>query len=365
MYHWPPMSGAPSPESFSPLRFADGRLEILDQTRLPHEETWLLCKRPEEVADAIRRLSVRGAPAIGVAAAWGLVLGVSGAAEEEVDDRFGSTLELLAATRPTAVNLRWALDRGAEVFAAARRDHRDPGEALASWAARLQSDDVEANLRIGDHGAPLFGPRDRVLTHCNTGSLATAGFGTALGVVTRAWQEGRLDRVWVDETRPLLQGARLTTWELGRLGIPYSLITDSAAGSLMARGMVDRIVVGADRIAANGDVANKIGTYTLAVLADRHSVPFYVAAPLSTIDPETASGREIPIEERGPEEVVSALGASFTPEGAEALNPAFDVTPAALVSAIITDAGVLEPPYDTSISAALGRASGHERSRTS
>jgi methylthioribose-1-phosphate isomerase len=209
---------------------------------------------------------------------------------------------------------------------------------------------------MGAHGAPLFGPRDRVLTHCNAGALATAGYGTALGVVTRAYHDGRVASVWVDETRPLLQGARLTTWELGRLGIPYRLVTDSAAGALMSRGLVDRVVVGADRIAANGDTANKIGTYPLAVLARRHGVPFYVAAPLSTVDRDTPSGDHIPIEERAREEVTSALGTPVAPADAEALNLAFDVTPAELVTAIITEQGVLEPPYETSIPAAFERA---------
>ena len=229
-------------DSFSPLRFVDGKLEILDQTRLPHEETWLVCETPEPVADAIRRLSVRGAPAIGVAAAWGLVLGLRETGDGgDPETAFETTFGLLASTRPTAVNLRWALDRGREVFETARATGRDPAAALESWAARLQTEDVEANRRIGAHGAELFGPEDRVLTHCNAGALATAGFGTAIGVVTQAYHEGRIRSVWVDETRPLLQGARLTTWELGRLGIPYRLVTDSSAGALMARGEVDRI----------------------------------------------------------------------------------------------------------------------------
>jgi len=342
-----------SPSTFSPIRWSDDHLELLDQTRLPSEEIWLECRTPEDVAGAIRRLSVRGAPAIGVAAAYGLVLGVR---EEEgrngLEAHMHGVIELLGATRPTAVNLRWALDQGKVIIA----DHIKIGAApklieaaLLDWANRLHAEDVAANRRMGEHGAALFAAGDRVLTHCNAGALATAGYGTALGVIQAAWSGGRLASVWVDETRPLLQGARLTAWELGRLGIPYRLVTDSSAGALMSRGLVDRIVVGADRIAANGDTANKIGTYSLAVLAQRHGVPFYVAAPLSTIDPDTPSGDAIPIEERDAEEVRRVFGTSIAPQDAEAMNFAFDVTPAELITAIITDAGVLEPPYEESI----------------
>lgn len=353
----PESPGSTSEKTFSPLRFVEGHLEILDQTRLPHEEHWLVCSTPEPVAEAIRRLSVRGAPAIGVAAAWGLALGLRGVPREQAGERFAATYRLLLETRPTAVNLRWALDRGREVFDRALGAGEDPGEALAAWAHRVQRRDVEANREIGRHGASLFRAGEKVLTHCNTGALATAGFGTALGVVTRAWEEGNVEEVWVDETRPLLQGARLTSWELGRLGIPYRIVTDSSAGALMAEGRVDRVVVGADRIAANGDTANKVGTYPLAVLADRHGIPFHVAAPLSTIDPTAANGREIPIEERRREEVTSISGHPVAPEDAEALNLAFDVTPAELIGAIVTDAGVLRPPFEESIAEALSRAS--------
>jgi len=348
-------------DRFSPIAWAGDHLRLLDQTRLPGEEAWFECRRPEDVAAAIRRLSVRGAPAIGVAAAYGLVLGIdpgSGAGPEETARRFAEVSDLLAGTRPTAVNLRWALARGREVF---RRAVAEGGgaaaahAALLAWAERLHADDVETNRRIGAHGARLFAAGDRALTHCNTGALATAGYGTALGVIRASFDAGRLASVWVDETRPLLQGARLTAWELGRLGIPHRLVTDSSAGALMARGLVDRIVVGADRIAANGDTANKIGTYPLAVLARRHGVPFYVAAPLSTIDPDTVSGDAIPIEEREGDEVTTLAGAAVAPAGAIALNLAFDVTPAELITAIVTDAGVLEPPYEASIRAALAR----------
>ncbi len=362
--------------AFTPIRYVDGRLELLDQTRLPAEEVWLPCPNVETVADAIRRLAVRGAPAIGVAAAWGLVVAVSNddarvfaddaarddetsspAIEADLATRFDDAWELLAGTRPTAVNLRWALDQGRRVWRdALPRGIEAARAALVEWAARLQAADLAANERMGEHGAALFAAGDRALTHCNAGALATAGYGTAIGVLTSAWRTGRLANVWVDETRPLLQGARLTAWELSRLGIPYRLITDNSAGALIARGHVDRIVVGADRIARNGDTANKIGTYPLAVLASRHHIPFYVAAPLSTVDLATPNGAAIPIEERRPEEVVALHGTRTAPLDAAALNLAFDVTPAELITAIITEAGVLEPPYEESLERAVRHA---------
>ena len=336
---------------FSPLRWSGDELLLLDQTLLPEQETWLHCRRPRDVAGAIRRLSVRGAPAIGVAAAYGLVLGAGD---------FDAACDLLLSTRPTAVNLRWALEQGRAlrdrcIEAGERRELR--GRLLA-WARGLHRQDVEANRRIGRFGRVLFEQGDRVLTHCNAGALATAGYGTAIGVVEAAWSAGRLTSVWVDETRPLLQGARLTTWELARLEIPHRLITDNSAGAVIARGWVQKIVVGADRIAANGDVANKVGTYSVAVLAARHGVPFYVAAPLSTIDCGTPSGQDIPIEERHADEVVHAFGKRIAPQDTEALNLAFDVTPAELVAALITDAGVLRPPYRESIDAAFSDRGG-------
>lgn len=345
-------------EPFSPMRWEGDCLKMLDQTRLPAEEAWLDCTEPEQVADAIRRLAVRGAPAIGVAAAYGLALGLRSERDpERLAARFEEVSSLLGGTRPTAVNLRWALDRGRKVFEASRSEGPEAAHrALLEWARRLHAEDVRANLRIGEHGAPLFAEGSRVLTHCNTGSLATAGYGTALGVIQSAWRGGRVGMVWVDETRPLLQGARLTAWELQKLGIPFRLVTDSSAGALMSQGLVDRIVVGADRIAANGDTANKIGTYTVAVLAKRHGVPFYVAAPLSTIDRATPTGAEIPIERRQDLEVTEVFGTRVAPNGTEAVNFAFDVTPAELITAIVTDAGVLEPPYTESIAAAFARA---------
>lgn len=340
--------------AFSPIRWRDDHLQLLEQTLLPHREEWLECRTPEVVADAICRLAVRGAPAIGVSAAFGLVVGLTGATDDDFAARFEATWELLAGTRPTAVNLRWALDLGREVY----QRHQPAGAvavraALLDWARQLHAADIESNRRLGDYGAELFAPGDRVLTHCNAGALATGGYGTALGVIQSSWVAGRLAMVWVDETRPLLQGARLTTWELARAEIPYRLVTDNSVGSLMSRGLVERVIVGADRIAANGDTANKIGTYTVAVLADRHQVPFYVAAPLSTIDRAAASGADIPIEERAAVEVTELFGTSIAPPGAPAANFAFDVTPAELIAAIITDAGVLEAPFDESIAEAF------------
>ena len=306
----------------APLRWADGALMVLDQRRLPHDEVWVRCQTAEQVAECIRTLAVRGAPAIGLAAAYGIA--VTARAGEDV----GAAGKLLRRARPTAVNLAWAVDLALAA---------DDPLALAQ---RLHEEQLEADRRMAEVGAERFEPGDRALTHCNTGALATGGFGTAGGVLRAAWERDRLAHVWVDETRPLLQGARLTAWELRRAGIPFRVVADSAAGGLMARGLVDRIVVGADRIAANGDVANKVGTYPLSVLAARHGIPFYVAAPLSTIDSRTPTGDDIPIEERDPAEVAV--------EG-DAFNPAFDLTPAELVTAIFTEAGVLEQPYAAAI----------------
>ncbi len=321
-----------------PLRFEDDALLILDQRALPGEERWVRCERPEQVAECIRTLAVRGAPAIGIAAAYGMALADREQAAAQETSAAGAdrtaakgpaaAAELLRSARPTAVNLAWAVDQALA-----------SGDPLAC-ARRLHREQEAADRRLAALGADRFEPGDRALTHCNAGALATAGYGTAGGVLRAAWEQGRLAQVWVDETRPLNQGARLTTWELERDGIPHRLVTDSSAGTLIARGLVDRIVVGADRIAANGDVANKVGTYPLAVLAQRHGVPFYVAAPVSTIDRDTPDGASIPIEERDPSE----LGA-----GVPAVNFAFDVTPAELVTAIVTEAGVLEPPYDEAI----------------
>jgi methylthioribose-1-phosphate isomerase len=334
----------------APLRWEEGALLVLDQRRLPAREEWLRCTTVEQVAEAIRTMAVRGAPAIGLAAAYGMALG---ARDPE------RSAELLAATRPTAANLRWALNRARDALRAPvttggqDEEDPDPAEILLSHARRLHEQQLEGEHRLAALGAERLEPGDRVLTHCNTGALATGAYGTAGAVLSTAWERGRLGSVWVDETRPLLQGARLTAWELGRLGIPYRLVADASAGALMARGLVDRVLVGADRIAANGDVANKIGTYPLAVLADRHGIPFLVVAPVSTIDPAAPDGTSIPIEERDPGELLG----SAAPGTADALNLAFDVTPAELVTAVVTEAGVLEPPYGETIARAVaGRA---------
>lgn len=359
-------SGGGDGDGFSPLHWQDGALYLLDQTLLPSREVWIRCDTTAKVADAIRRLAVRGAPAIGVAAAYGLVVGLLEARpDEDLDGQFDRVAATLRATRPTAVNLAWALDRGREEYSRLRdRERGALIDGMLAWASRLHAQDDATNRRIGANGAQLFSAGDRVLTHCNAGALATAGWGTALGVVHSSWLAGKVAKVWVDETRPLLQGARLTAWELQRLGIPFHVITDSSAGAVMARGLVDRIVVGADRIAANGDVANKIGTYTVAVLAARHDIPFYVAAPLSTIDLATASGSEIPIEERQDLEVTEVFGTRVAPPQAPAFNLAFDVTPNELVTAIITEVGVLRPPYDVSIARAFQRGAELRNSAT-
>jgi methylthioribose-1-phosphate isomerase len=292
---------------------------LLDQRRLPDEVVEVRCASAAEVADAIRGMAVRGAPAIGIAAAYGLAL-----AAVRGDD-LAEAERVLAASRPTAVNLPWALAR--------MRDDPTPERARA-----LHEEEVERCRRMSAHAAVLFAPGTRALTHCNAGGLATGGYGSAVGALRAAAERGLLERVLVDETRPLLQGARLTAWELEQAGIPHAVIADSAAGSLMAGGEVDLVVTGADRIAANGDTANKIGTYSLAVLAAHHGIPLYVVAPSSTLDPETADGTGIPVEERDPAELTSRFPAR---------NPAFDVTPASLIAAIVTEEGVHRPPYSS------------------
>ena len=307
------------------VRLELGAVVLLDQRRLPDEVVELRCGSAAEVADAIRTMAVRGAPAIGVAAAYGLAL----AAERGED--LERAYEVLAASRPTAVNLVWALDR--------MRDDPSPERAR-----RLHQEEVERCRRMARHAAALFGPGTRALTHCNAGGLATGGYGSAVGALLAAWEDGLLAHVWVDETRPLLQGARLTAWELEAAGIPHAVIADAAAAHVMARGEVDCVVTGADRIAANGDTANKIGTYGLAVAAAHHGLPLYVVAPTSTLDPATPTGAGIPIEERDPAEVTSRFPAR---------NPAFDVTPAALIAAIVTEEGVHRAPYESSLPRAV------------
>ncbi len=333
---------------------ADSRaVEVLDQTRLPEAEVWLRLGSAAEVAEAIRRLRVRGAPAIGIAAARGLALELALATSLEpaaFDARLAETAATLKGARPTAVNLAWAVDRLCAV-AAEHRGKGPGGVACKVWgeADRIAAEDAAMCRAIGEHALGLFPEPDgrplEVLTHCNAGALATGGIGTALAGVYLAAERGRSVHVWVDETRPLLQGSRLTAWELGRAGIPATVIVDSVAASLMAAGKVDLVITGADRIAANGDAANKIGTYALAVLARHHAVPFYVAAPSSTVDPATPTGAAIPIEERGADEVRRGFGRLTAPATVPVFAPAFDVTPAALIAAIVTDRGVLRPPY--------------------
>jgi methylthioribose-1-phosphate isomerase len=333
----------------APVRWAGDRLLLLDQTRLPREELTREFARWENVAEAIRTLVVRGAPAIGVTAAFGVALAArqSGATTfDSLLDDIETAIKGLAATRPTAVNLFWALDRMRSTLLAGRAMSVDAIRSrLLAEAQAILDEDVAANRAMGDHGATLVPSGARILTHCNAGALATAGYGTALGVVRSAHAQGKVALVWVDETRPVMQGSRLTAWECVRDGIPHRLVADVVAASLMGRGQVDLVVTGADRIAANGDTANKIGTYALAVLARHHHVPFYVAAPFSTIDPTLASGAEIPIEERDPAEV-RRVGATVTaPEASPVFNPAFDVTPSELIAAIITERGVFRAPY--------------------
>jgi methylthioribose-1-phosphate isomerase len=333
----------------SPVRWEDGRLVLLDQTRLPVEEVERVYTAWPEVAEAIRALVVRGAPAIGVTAAFGMVLAARGSTARDSRAMLADLEEAgkgLAATRPTAVNLFWALDRMRRV-AEAERDLpvAELRDRLVSEAQAILAEDVAANRAMGAHGAALVPEGGRLLTHCNAGALATAGYGTAVGVIRAAHERGRLALVWVDETRPVMQGSRLTAWELVKEGIPHRLISDVAAGFVMKRGLVDLVVTGADRIAANGDTANKIGTYSLAVLARHHGIPFYAAAPYSTIDPTISSGADIVIEERDAAEVRGVAGRLTAPAASPVYNPAFDVTPAELVTAIITERGVVRPPY--------------------
>lgn len=338
------------------LEWTDGGVRFLDQTRLPLEETYVTAKTYEEVADVITTMIVRGAPAIGVAAAMGVALGVKNSAARTLDELSRDIEKMsgvLAATRPTAVNLFWAIRRMNERFneLKARPGVTVDGirEGLIAEAKAMYEEDIAACKSMGDFGAELMPQEGGVLTHCNAGALATCGYGTALGVIRSAVAEGRRLRVYADETRPFLQGARLTAWELMHDGIPTTVICDNMVASRMRAGKIKAVVVGADRIAANGDVANKIGTYGVAVLAKEHGIPFYVAAPWSTIDLETPSGDAIPIEERAAVEVTHHGGKQLTPRGVGIENPAFDVTPAKYVTAIITEKGVLRAPYDEAL----------------
>jgi len=335
---------------------------MIDQRRLPAELVELRLEHAQQVTEAIREMAVRGAPAIGVSGALGLALAASECAATDAAGLLAyldQQADLLLAARPTAVNLRWSVEQLLRLAAASQDESPAAITAALVTAARaLADEDVRTNRQIADHGAALIADGDTVIHHCNTGALAAVDYGTALGVIRRAHELGTRVHVLVDETRPRLQGARLTAWELEQYGIPYEIITDSAAGSFIQRGLVRSCFVGADRVAMNGDVANKIGTYMLALAARDHAIPFYCALPLSTFDPAAASGTAIPIEERSPQEVlgIEQGGKPIAPAGARARNPAFDITPHRLVTAFITEAGILEPPFETSIPAAMSGA---------
>ena len=335
------------------LEWTDSGVRFIDQTKLPTEETYVTCETYEQVADAISRMVVRGAPAIGVAAAMGIALGLKNSKAEtgaELKQEFDRICEVLGKTRPTAVNLFWAIQRMRDRFEYFRmRPLPQIKHELAEEAKRMHAEDIAANQAMGRHGAKLLPSQGGVLTHCNAGALATCGYGTALGVIRAAVEAGKKIHVYADETRPFLQGSRLTAWELMKDGIPTTVISDNTAGAIMKQGKIGAIVVGADRIAANGDVANKIGTYTVAVVAKENSIPFYVAAPFSTIDLDTADGSKIPIEQRNAREVTHIGDKVVTPEGVRVENPAFDVTPAKYVAAIITERGIAKAPYEESL----------------
>jgi methylthioribose-1-phosphate isomerase len=344
------------------LEWTDSGVRFIDQTKLPTEESYITCTSCDEVAAAIRNMVVRGAPAIGVAAAMGIALGVKNSGAQSVGelarelDRYS---ESIRATRPTAVNLFWAIRRMQTKFDSLRsRPLGQLKQALVEEAQRMHAEDIAANEAMGRFGSTLMPASGGVLTHCNAGALATCGYGTALGVIRAAIEEGKKIRVYADETRPFLQGSRLTAWELMKDGIPTTVISDSMAGSMMRQGKIHATVVGADRIAANGDVANKIGTYSVAVLAKEHGVPFYVAAPFSTIDMDTPDGGKIPIEQRSMQEITHIAGKAVAPEGVAVENPAFDVTPASYITCIVTERGIARQPYAESLAklAAAGQS---------
>jgi methylthioribose-1-phosphate isomerase len=346
------------------IEWKDGAVVMIDQRKLPAKEVYVTCRTAPEVAKAIKTMVIRGAPAIGVAAAMGLALGMrrsSATGTKQFTTEFQKLCDLMAATRPTAVNLFWAIERMKKTFADAAHGGCSVDELkqrLEAEAQKIHDEDVESCKTMGAHGATLVPESARILTHCNAGALATAGYGTALGVIRAAAEAGKKIAVLADETRPFLQGARLTAWELVKDGIDTTVITDNMAGAMMRLGNVDLVVVGADRIAANGDVANKIGTYAVAVLAKEHGIPFYVAAPISTVDLNTADGSRIPIEERNDREVTHVGSSRLTPEGAHIRNPAFDVTPSKYVTAIITERGIARAPYNESLAGLVGAAAG-------
>jgi methylthioribose-1-phosphate isomerase len=335
------------------LEWTDSGVRFIDQTKLPGEETYVTCKTHEQVAEAIRNMVVRGAPAIGVAAAMGIALGMKNSKAESIGElkrELEQICDVMGKTRPTAVNLFWAIRRMRDKFELLRvRPLPQIRQALIEEAQRMLAEDIAANEAMGKHGATLMPASGGVLTHCNAGALATCGYGTALGVIRASVEQGKKIQVYAGETRPFLQGSRLTAWELMKDGIPTTVISDNMAGAMMKQGKIAAVVVGADRIAANGDVANKIGTYTLAVLAKENGVPFYVAAPFSTIDLEMPDGSKIPIEQRNPKEVTHIAGKAIAPEGVLVENPAFDVTSAKYVTAIVTERGIARAPYGESL----------------
>jgi methylthioribose-1-phosphate isomerase len=335
------------------LEWTDNGVRFIDQTKLPTDETYVTCKTYQQVADAIRTMIVRGAPAIGVAAAMGIALGVRDSKAESVAElkkELDHICEVIGKTRPTAVNLFWAIERMQQKFDRLRvRPIAQIKHEIVEEAKRMHAEDIAANQAMGRHGATLLPREGGVLTHCNAGALATAGYGTALGVIRAAVESGKKIHVYADETRPFLQGSRLTAWELMKDGIPTTVISDNMAGAMMRQGKIGAIVVGADRIAANGDVANKIGTYSVAVLAKENDIPFYVAAPISTVDLNCPDGSKIPIEQRNPKEVTHIAGKQMVPDGVSIENPAFDVTPAKYVAAIITERGIAREPYGESL----------------
>jgi methylthioribose-1-phosphate isomerase len=334
-------------EGFKIIEWLGDRMKIIDQTELPHKEVFLELRDCHEVADAIKKLCIRGAPDIGVAAAYGFALAaqsIKATSKADFLTKLRPISKTLASSRPTAVNLFWALERMNKV-AQSGKNVPQIKAALIAEAQHIEAENDEANRLLSKLGADLIQDGFTILTHCNAGSLATAGYGTALGVIKMAKEQGKKVKVYANETRPLLQGARLTVWELLKEKIPVTLITDSMAGYFMNKGVINCVIVGADRIAANGDVANKIGTYTMAVLAAENGIPFYVAAPMSTIDFSLISGADIPIEERNPDEVTHIQGIRIAPKGVKAANPAFDITPHCYVSAIITENGVFREPY--------------------
>ena len=337
------------------LEWTDAGVRFIDQTKLPTEEVYVTCCTYDEVANAIKIMIVRGAPAIGVAAGMGIALGVrdsKASTVEELRSEFAHICEVLGATRPTAVNLFWAIRRMQNKFAGLQsKSIEQIKQELIAEAQRMYVEDIAANEAMGKHGAVLLPSSGGVLTHCNAGALATAGYGTALGVIRAAVSSGKKLHVFADETRPFLQGSRLTAWELMKDNIPTTLISDNMAGTIMRQGKINAVVVGADRIAANGDVANKVGTYTVAILAKEHGIPFYVAAPISTVDLQTPDGAKIPIEQRAPTEVTHLAGKQIAPDGVQVENPAFDVTPHQYVTAIITERGVARAPYSESLKA--------------